>query len=488
MLAIYVIYGLSFLILAVALAFQYFSSIRILPKLPILLLMSYAILHSYIEFQELFQALQIAGLSEVSTTLTNYITNVLLPVCFMLLFAFGMELLIGYKAMRSRYRLVYAILPVAVGLLAIIPSSAIAPINYGWPYRLELLTHYFIALPSGLISGYALWLAADCLAARGRERLVRSLKISAAIFFIYGVAVCLLMMGAAPVANHPEHGMSVTATVIAIRAAIALGLAISLSYAFIVELARFDLTSRKMREEFASLMAHDIRSILGTISMSSELLSRPDVLSRLDDFSRRLVTGIRSNVKLALSLISQMFDLTLIELHKFALNLKDENVGAVISNVSQQLLPMLGQRVLSVRLPAVNIVAPIDKERVEQVMVNLLSNAGKYSYPECHVVVELAEVDGFAKVTVASEGPVIPKSDLDQLFAKYYRRHTEQQKGTGLGLFIVREFIEAHGGHVFVHSDEIGRTTFGFTIPLAAPVDRRVGRIASAEVNSAPPM
>src|SRR6185312_2636984 len=219
-----------------------------------------------------------------------------------------------------------------------------------------------IALPGGLISAFALWVAADHVAASGRERLVRSLKVTAAVFFLYGISVGILMLGAAPVPNHPEHGMSVWAGVIAVRAVVALSLTVSLSYAFFVELARFDKTARKMREEFSSVMAHDIRSILGTIGMSSDLLSRPNVLGELDEFSQRLVTGIQSNVRLALSLISQMFDLTLIELRKFTLNRKDEDLGAIVSNLSQRMLPLLGQRVLSVRLAARAVTASIDKE------------------------------------------------------------------------------------------------------------------------------
>jgi signal transduction histidine kinase len=109
-----------------------------------------------------------------------------------------------------------------------------------------------------------------------------------------------------------------------------------------------------------------------------------------------------------------------------------------------------------------------DPARVERVVVNLLSNALKFSPPDAPVIVRLAQTDGRALVSVIDRGVGIPKEQQEHLFERYYRTETGQKReGLGWGLYITRLIVEAHGGQVCVESEPGKGSTFYFTLPLA---------------------
>jgi signal transduction histidine kinase len=118
-----------------------------------------------------------------------------------------------------------------------------------------------------------------------------------------------------------------------------------------------------------------------------------------------------------------------------------------------------------------------DEQRLEQVMSNLLSNAIKYGTPGTQVVFELRERDGYAEVTVSNRGPGIPADELPRLFDRYMRSRTvsaEGPKGLGVGLYIAKGLVEAHGGRIWIESVPGDTTTFHFTIPLDGPPVARI--------------
>jgi signal transduction histidine kinase len=109
--------------------------------------------------------------------------------------------------------------------------------------------------------------------------------------------------------------------------------------------------------------------------------------------------------------------------------------------------------------------------RLEQVLGNLLTNAVKYSDPNSEVRVDVAQNDQDVQVTVTNEGPGIAEDDLPLLFGRFYRTAAARRGGAtglGLGLFISRELIQAHGGRMWAESTPGQTTTFYFTLPIAA--------------------
>jgi signal transduction histidine kinase len=110
-----------------------------------------------------------------------------------------------------------------------------------------------------------------------------------------------------------------------------------------------------------------------------------------------------------------------------------------------------------------------DPERLERVLSNLLSNALKYSTPGTPVVVSARPGDGEVVTSVADEGPGIDPADLPHLFDRYFRagKVRAPHEGLGLGLYITKGLVEAHGGRIWVESEVGQGSTFSFTLPLA---------------------
>jgi len=110
-----------------------------------------------------------------------------------------------------------------------------------------------------------------------------------------------------------------------------------------------------------------------------------------------------------------------------------------------------------------------DPGRIEQVLTNLLTNAYKYGTPQTTIEVRIAPETKAVRVSVQNEGPGIPSEDLPGLFERFYRTRQAQSstiEGLGLGLYISRELIRAHGGRMWVESTPGATTTFSFTLPL----------------------
>jgi two-component system phosphate regulon sensor histidine kinase PhoR len=109
-----------------------------------------------------------------------------------------------------------------------------------------------------------------------------------------------------------------------------------------------------------------------------------------------------------------------------------------------------------------------DPSRLERILTNLISNALKYSPPEAEVVVRAERVDSCLQVSVVDRGIGIAPEDLPHLFERFYRtRGSRKAEGLGLGLYITRMLVEAHGGRIWAES-ELGKgSTFSFTLPLA---------------------
>jgi len=109
-----------------------------------------------------------------------------------------------------------------------------------------------------------------------------------------------------------------------------------------------------------------------------------------------------------------------------------------------------------------------DPDKIEQVLTNLVENAAKYGNPQgMRVAGEVS--DGMVSIAVADKGEGIPAPDLGRVFSKFFRRAETRPTGSGLGLWISRGLVEAHGGQLNVES-EVGRgSTFRFTLPTAIP-------------------
>ncbi len=240
---------------------------------------------------------------------------------------------------------------------------------------------------------------------------------------------------------------------------------------YAVVIAR-DATARKQaedeREAFVHAISHDLRQPLTVIAGMSEWLCQ-----RLEraGLARETTTAERilKSAQRMGSMIGDLVETARLEAGRLEMHRERLDLHAFLSDLVQRVGTAEDAARLRVqvdeRVPAVLV----DPAYVERAVVNLLTNALKYSPPGTPVVVQLARRNGEAVLSVRDQGPGIPPEEQSCLFERYYRAKTGRKgEGLGLGLYIARLIIEAHGGRIWVES-EVGRgSTFSFTLPLAA--------------------
>jgi signal transduction histidine kinase len=155
------------------------------------------------------------------------------------------------------------------------------------------------------------------------------------------------------------------------------------------------------------------------------------------------------------------------------------DLTALVDTVAESMREQLGGHEIRVVAPPGQYVW-IDPDRVQQVLTNLLSNAAKYGYPGTEIRLEVAVRDDMVEVAVANWGRGIASDELPLLFRRFGRTRQARREGStpgiGLGLYISKGLVEAHGGRMWVESEPGGLTTFRFVVPRApreaqAPAD-----------------
>ena len=228
-----------------------------------------------------------------------------------------------------------------------------------------------------------------------------------------------------------------------------------------------DLTTAKeyerLREEWMSVVAHDLRQPVATITLYANALARSATPADRIKLEHILVSAERLR-----RMISDLLDSSLIEAHRLELHRKLVDVGRLAAQVAErsamgETAPM--RTVIRGPCPLLEV----DPVRFEQVLANLLSNARKYGYPGTEVIVEVELKDEDVEVAVLNHGEQIPPEVLPYLFSRFHRARRTQDKGIGglgLGLYIARGLVEAHGGRIWAESPPEGLTAFRLRLPL----------------------
>lgn len=222
----------------------------------------------------------------------------------------------------------------------------------------------------------------------------------------------------------------------------------------------------RLREEWTSVVAHDLRQPIGVIGLSAQSLAmRAD---RLDEPTRRAVARIGNATRTLNRMIEDLLDATRIEAHRLQLELAEVDFSELVQEiVERQAHATAGHEVEIVERAAIGH-ARVDPVRIEQILGNLLSNATKYGAPGGALRVELARSGDAIEVAVTNEGPGIDADELPLLFDRFKRaRGARGRPGLGLGLYIVKGLVEAHGGRIHAESVPGATTTFRFALPHA---------------------
>jgi signal transduction histidine kinase len=217
------------------------------------------------------------------------------------------------------------------------------------------------------------------------------------------------------------------------------------------------------REDLLRAMTHDIRSPLSVIALNAELLARG---VDADPATLRRARLVRASAAAIEAMVRDLVEVVALESGQLRLAPADVDVGTMVQAVREGLAETPALERVRVALPPGLPQVRADRQRVERVLWNLVSNALKYS-PGA-VTVGARAHDRRVVLSVRDEGPGIAREDLPRIFDKYYRAAAARsQDGLGLGLYISRLVVEAHGGRIWAESEAGKGSTFHVALPAS---------------------
>ncbi|HEX5416741.1 MAG TPA: PAS domain S-box protein [Chloroflexota bacterium] len=230
----------------------------------------------------------------------------------------------------------------------------------------------------------------------------------------------------------------------------------------------------RLREEWTSVIAHDLRQPVTVITAYGSLLRRR-IEKTVGENDRAALDHILTAAHNLNKMIADLLDISRIEAGRLELEKQPVDLPALVRAVVARLAPLTDGHPIQIQVAGEIPTVAADPTRVEQVLGNLLSNAVKYGYPNTPIQVAIARDPAGALVSVTNEGPGIAPTELPHLFTRFYRSPVAHQRavpGIGLGLYISKGIVEAHHGRIWVDSVVGGRTTFHFLLPLSGDLAR----------------
>ena len=230
--------------------------------------------------------------------------------------------------------------------------------------------------------------------------------------------------------------------------------------------------ANKHKSVFLANMSHELRTPLNAIIGFSELLidsSNFDVATQ-----KRFFTQIHTSGKHLLGLINDILDLSKVEAGQMELRLQTIAIADVVRQVMETVEPLAGQKRITMRAEVAEAgEALVDAGKLKQMLLNLVSNAIKFTPEDGAVAITAARLASAIEISVTDTGIGISESDQAHLFQEFHQVDQgpgRRQQGTGLGLALTRRFAALHGGEVTVHS-EVGKgSVFTLRLPVQAPV------------------
>lgn len=212
-----------------------------------------------------------------------------------------------------------------------------------------------------------------------------------------------------------------------------------------------------------SAVSHELRSPLTSVRGYTSLLLKR--WSDIEDQERKvMLQQVDRDARRISRMISELLDIARLEAGRLQLNRVEFSLPELIRDVVKTVRMSYPELELSVDEPAGFPEVWADSDKIRQVLVNLLENACKYASPK-GIRVQMRDLAEVSEITVTDRGDGIPKADLPSLFQQFFRSNEGRPSGTGLGLWISRGLIEAHGGTMTAVSDEGVGTSFTFTLP-----------------------
>lgn len=222
--------------------------------------------------------------------------------------------------------------------------------------------------------------------------------------------------------------------------------------------------------EFLGMAAHDLRNPITIIQSSSSVILKY-LNENLTDKQREFLRRINDSSKFMVNLINDLLDISKIESGRLELEItKNDYVDFLNNNIDLNKY-FANEKGISINLILENTIPLVDfdKNKFEQVLNNLISNAIKYSYPDTTIHIEVARQGNFVVTKVIDQGQGIPEDEMPYIFKAFQRasvKPTAGEKSTGLGLAITKRIVEGHQGEIGVESQVGKGSTFYFKLPI----------------------
>jgi K+-sensing histidine kinase KdpD len=304
-------------------------------------------------------------------------------------------------------------------------------------------------------------------------------SVACAPFLLSGGAIGVLF-----VARHDDRPF--TETEVSLLTAIAQQMAVAVRlarlYSMEQERAARSEEAEKLERDLLSMVSHELRTPLTSIktcvgALTSMEAPSPDS-NEPDSMESKLIHNIGRSTDRLIVLVNELLDMARLRAGRVSLNRQRLNMGEVAHEMALQVKPLLDARdqSLVLDLPApksarwhmLDVMA--DRRRIEQAILNLLSNANKYAPNGSKIALGVTPRDGEVRIFVRDDGPGIAISEQGRIFEKFYRAATpggSRPEGSGLGLAIARSIVELHKGHIGVQSRPGRGSMFFFALPAA---------------------
>jgi two-component system NtrC family sensor kinase len=226
----------------------------------------------------------------------------------------------------------------------------------------------------------------------------------------------------------------------------------------------------RAKSEFLARMSHELRTPLNVIIGFAELML-DRVPGEINEEQRQCLDDISTSGQHLLGLINDVLDLSKVEAGKMELRLTNIVLAEVVESLTSAMAPVLAQRNQSLDVDLEPGLPPVhaDEGKLKEVFFNLISNSAKFTPDGGELKIEAFRKGNWCQVSVSDNGIGIKKEDQEQLFEPFYQANNSvvgERKGTGLGLALVKQIVEMHGGRIWVESEFGKGSHFTFTLPL----------------------
>ncbi len=222
------------------------------------------------------------------------------------------------------------------------------------------------------------------------------------------------------------------------------------------------------RIEFTRALVHELKTPITPVLAATELLL--DEVK--NEHSIRLVSSIDRSASNLNRRIDELLDLAKGETDMIRLNLEEINMATMLQDIANEMIPVAisNRQTMTFDIPSSLPTIVADRERVQQIVMNLLNNASKFTPEEGEITLTAKGEENNIVVEIKDTGRGISKEDQKRLFEPYFRRVDDRERlsGLGLGLALSKRFVELHGGQIWVKSRKGRGSTFGFSLPITA--------------------